>query len=48
MTLICKAICTPEHSAVVEIEVWEANYEGKVSDNISFAARGMERFAHQF
>lgn len=48
MTLIYEAVCILEHSAVVEIEVWEANYEGKLFDHISSAARGMERFAHQF
>lgn len=45
MALIYEAVCTLEHSAVIEIEVWEVNYEGKVFDHMSFAARGMERFA---
>lgn len=48
MTLIYEVVCTLEHSAVVEIEVWEANYEGQVFYHISFAARHMGRFAHPF
>lgn len=48
MTLICEAVCALEYPAVVETEVWEENYEGKVFDRVSFAARDTERFAHQF